>query len=172
MAISQATPHLLITKISLKITSLKFHSNLSGANELMVFLAGHGNGYEHHVRGECDLYHEEHPGEQDRGAVWTPGYRQHRAAHVVCGALRAPPGLVHSCHTDQDQTVPTGRGGEWLWCQAIIWTNAGILLFGPLGTNFSEILIKVHTFPFKEMHFKMLSGKWMPFCLSLSVLNI
>ena len=24
--------------------------------------------------------------------------------------------------------------------QAIIWTNAGILLIGPLGTNFSEIL--------------------------------
>ena len=25
--------------------------------------------------------------------------------------------------------------------QAIIWTNAGILLIGPLGTNFIEILI-------------------------------
>ena len=25
--------------------------------------------------------------------------------------------------------------------QAIIWTNAAILLIGPLGTNFSEILI-------------------------------
>ena len=25
--------------------------------------------------------------------------------------------------------------------QAIIWTNAGVLLFGPLGTNFSEILV-------------------------------
>ena len=24
-------------------------------------------------------------------------------------------------------------------CQAIIWTNAGILLMGPSGTNFSEI---------------------------------
>ena len=27
-------------------------------------------------------------------------------------------------------------------CQAIIWTNAGILSIGPLGTNFSEILIE------------------------------
>ena len=26
------------------------------------------------------------------------------------------------------------------WRQAIIWTNAGILLIGPLGTNLSEIL--------------------------------
>ena len=32
------------------------------------------------------------------------------------------------------------------WRQAIIWTNAGILLTGPLETNFSEILIKSHTF--------------------------
>ena len=47
--------------------------------------------------------------------------------------------------------------------QAIIWTNAGILLIGPLGTNFSEILIAINTFSFKKMHFKMSSGKWRPF---------
>ena len=38
--------------------------------------------------------------------------------------------------------------------QAIIWTNAGILLIGPLGTNFSEISIGIQTFSFKEMHLK------------------
>ena len=54
--------------------------------------------------------------------------------------------------------------------QAIIWTNAGILLIGPLGTNVSEILIEIHTFSFKKMHFKMSSGKWRPFCLGLNVL--
>ena len=27
--------------------------------------------------------------------------------------------------------------------RAIIWTNAGILLIGPLGTNFSEFLIEI-----------------------------
>ena len=27
--------------------------------------------------------------------------------------------------------------------QAIIWTDAGILLIGPLGTNFNEILIAI-----------------------------
>ena len=31
-------------------------------------------------------------------------------------------------------------------CQAIIWTNAGILLIGPLRINFSEILIENHIF--------------------------
>ena len=30
--------------------------------------------------------------------------------------------------------------------QAIIWTNAGILLIGPSGTNFSEILAEIITF--------------------------
>ena len=54
--------------------------------------------------------------------------------------------------------------------QAIIWTNAGILLIGPLGTNFNEILIEIQTFSFKKMHLKMSSAKWRPFCLGLNVL--
>ena len=32
---------------------------------------------------------------------------------------------------------------------AIIWTNAGILLIGPSGTNFSEILIEIHKLSLK-----------------------
>ena len=54
--------------------------------------------------------------------------------------------------------------------QSIIWSNATILLIGPLGTNFSEILIRIHTFSFTKIHLKMLSGKWRPFCLGLNVL--
>ena len=54
--------------------------------------------------------------------------------------------------------------------QAITWTNAGILLNGPLGTNSSEILSEIHTFSFKKMHVKMSSGMWQPFCLGLNVL--
>ena len=54
--------------------------------------------------------------------------------------------------------------------QAIIWTNAGILLIGRLGTNFSEILIEVHTFSFTKLHLKMSSPKWWPCCLGLNVL--
>ena len=56
--------------------------------------------------------------------------------------------------------------------QAIIWTNAGILLIRTLGTNFSEILSKIHTFSFKNMHFKMSSAKWRQLCLGLNVLII
>ena len=55
--------------------------------------------------------------------------------------------------------------------QAITWTNVGILLIGPLGTNFSEMLIEMHTFSFKKIHFKMSSGKWRPSCLGLNVLT-
>ena len=54
--------------------------------------------------------------------------------------------------------------------QAIIWTNAGFLLIGPLGTNFSEILIKILTFSFKKMRLKVSSAKRRPFCLGLNVL--
>ena len=54
--------------------------------------------------------------------------------------------------------------------QAIIWTNCRILLFGPLGTNLSEIFIEIHSFSFKKMHLKMSSGKWLSFCLALNVL--
>ena len=54
--------------------------------------------------------------------------------------------------------------------QAIIWTNAGILLIGPLETNFSEILTKIITFSFKKMYSKVSSAKWHPFCLGLNML--
>ena len=33
--------------------------------------------------------------------------------------------------------------------QALIWTNAGLLLTGPLWTYFSEFRIKIRQFPFK-----------------------
>ena len=39
-------------------------------------------------------------------------------------------------------------------CQATTSTNAGIVLIGFVGTNFSEILIEIYTFSFKKMHLK------------------
>ena len=56
--------------------------------------------------------------------------------------------------------------------QAIIWTNARILLIGPLGRNFSEFLIVNHTCSFNEMHLKMSSAKWRPFSLGLNMLSL
>ena len=56
--------------------------------------------------------------------------------------------------------------------QAIIWTNAGILLIGPLAINFSEILIEIQTFSLKKIHLKMSSAKYCSFRLGLNVLTI
>ena len=56
--------------------------------------------------------------------------------------------------------------------QAIIWTNAGILLIWPLGTNFSEISIEIYIFSFMKMHLKWSSEIWRPFCLGLNVLKL
>ena len=55
--------------------------------------------------------------------------------------------------------------------QAIIWINAEKLLIGPLGTNFSEILVGILTFSFKKMHLKRSSAKQRPFCLGLNELT-
>ena len=56
--------------------------------------------------------------------------------------------------------------------QAIIWTNDRILLIGPSGTHFSEILFGIQTFSFKKIQLKVSSAKWRPFCLGLNVLRI
>ena len=42
--------------------------------------------------------------------------------------------------------------------QAIIWTNARILLIWNLGTNFSEILREIHKSSLKKIHLKMSSA--------------
>ena len=79
-----------------------------------------------------------------------------RVTHICVGKLTI---------TGSDNGLSPGRR------QAIIWTNAGILLIGSLGTNFNEILIGIQTFSFKKMHLKMSSVKWRPFCLGLNVLK-
>ena len=57
------------------------------------------------------------------------------------------------------------------WCQAIVWTNSGILLIWHQGTNFNEMLIEIHKFWLKTTHLKMSSAKWRPFCPGLNVLS-
>ena len=52
--------------------------------------------------------------------------------------------------------------------QAIIWTNAGLLLIGPLGKNFNEMLMKIRSFSFKKMRLKVSSAKWRPIFLGLN----
>ena len=54
--------------------------------------------------------------------------------------------------------------------QVVIWTNAGILLSGPSGTNFNESSIEIHTFSFKKNTFENVK-KCCPFRLGLNVLS-
>ena len=58
---------------------------------------------------------------------------------------------IHVC-VSKLTTIISDNGLLPALCQANIWTNAGILLTGPLGTNFSEILIEIYTFSVKKMH--------------------
>ena len=55
--------------------------------------------------------------------------------------------------------------------QAIIWTNAGMLLIRPLGANFREILIEIQTFSLKKIRLKMSAAKCCSFRLGLNVLK-
>ena len=54
-------------------------------------------------------------------------------------------------------------------CQTIFSTNAGILLIGLIGKNFSEIVHRNAYVFIKKIHFKLSSGKRRPFCLGLNV---
>ena len=54
--------------------------------------------------------------------------------------------------------------------QAISWTNSGLLLIGPLGTNLSEIFIEFLAFSFEKMRLRVSSAKRRPFCLGLNEL--
>ena len=75
-------------------------------------------------------------------------------------------GIINPIIIGSDNGLLPGRR------QAIIWTNAGILLIGPLEMNLNEISIEIHIFSCKKMHLKMSSGKWQPFCLSLNQLYL
>ena len=68
-------------------------------------------------------------------------------------------------------TIGSDNGSSPGRHQAIILSNAGILLIGPLGIKFNENVIEIYTFSFKKMHLKISSGKWRPFCLGLNVLH-
>ena len=79
--------------------------------------------------------------------------------------------VTHIC-VSKLTTIGSDTGLSPGWCQAIIWTNDEILVIGPLGTNFSEILIEIYIFSFKKMHFKISAAKWHLFLLGLNVLKV
>ena len=68
-------------------------------------------------------------------------------------------------------TIESDNGLPPVRQQAIIETNAGLLIIRPLGRNLCEILIKKSkTISFKKIHLKMSSAKCRPFPLDLDML--
>ena len=73
--------------------------------------------------------------------------------------------ITHIC-VSKLTIIGSANGLSPGWCQAIIWSNDGILLIGPLGTNFNEILIVIDTFSFKKIHLKMAAILCWPECVN------
>ena len=90
--------------------------------------------------------------------------------YVVTGILTHWGRVTHIC-VGKLSIIGSDNGLSPKRRQAIIWTNAGILLIGPLGTNFSEILIEIQTFSLKKIRLKMSSAKCCSFRLGLNVLS-
>ena len=55
--------------------------------------------------------------------------------------------------------ISSGNGLSPVRRQAITWTNAGVLSIGLVGTNLSEIQIRILLFPFKKMHLRWPSAE-------------
>ena len=103
-------------------------------------------------------------------AYENPDYLNHRMPvhnefwNVINGGRVTHIGVSKLTIIGSDSGLAPGR------CQAIIWTNDGILLIGPLETNFNEMFIDIHTFAIKKMHLQMSSIKWRALCLGLNKL--
>ena len=95
----------------------------------------------------------------------------HSISPMACSTLKYMPFWTHRC-VGNVNIIDSENGLTPGWRQAIIGTNVGILLIGPLRTNFSEILIEIKTCLFKKEHLEVSSVKWRPFCLGLNVLNV
>ena len=125
---------------------------------------------------------------------WCSSHRSHRLWFTVpdnyspltaacflyyCDTLYPITAFYHLTHSDRVTHICvselTAIGSDNCFSpgrrQVIIRTNAETLLIGHPRTNLSEILIEIHTFSFKKVHFKMWSAKWRPFRRGLSVLT-
>ena len=70
--------------------------------------------------------------------------------------------MTHICLSELIN-IGSDNGSSLGMRQAIICTNAGMMLSNPLGTNFNDILIESHILLFKKMQLKISSGKWRSF---------
>ena len=110
---------------------------------------------------------------------WYVFFRQHFQMHLeICWVLikisqhvcinrlqwvNSSPSCA-ACASVNQVRIGSDNGLSPILRQAIIWTSAWLLSIGPLGTNLSEIVIKIQNFSFTKMHLKISSAKSQPFC--------
>ena len=88
--------------------------------------------------------------------------KEKKNKQMFWGSLISP--YCHIYASLNPVSIGSGNGLSPEQRQAITGTNADLLSIGPLGTNFSEIVIKIPKFSFMKMPLKMLSAKRRPFC--------
>ena len=77
--------------------------------------------------------------------------------------------VMHICISNMLSLVPIRIH---CLCQCLtVWTNAGLLIIRPLGTNLNEIQIKIHQFPYKKINLKI-SALLQQICLGLIELDL
>ena len=123
-------------RVSNPITGTVFYQNLvlsSGMGKIMIQI---GKNFHNHIEIVCLT----HPNiclyrchEKFGRTLWHLTHWGRAVMHICVGNLTI---------IGPDNGLSPGRR------QPIIWTNAGMLFTGPLGTNFSEILIEILTFSF------------------------
>ena len=166
-----------VKKTHFKMLSAKLQPSCSGLDMLTILVLKLGYiPSQHHscwCSGSlCRHVISNHP----RGSVSAMPSQGCKWKYILCLKKSAQQGLTHwgrvahICVSNLT-TIGSDNGLSPGRRQAIIWTNAGILLIDPSWTNFSEILIEIPTFSFKKMRLKVSSAKWRPFCLGLSVLK-
>ena len=77
----------------------------------------------------------------------------------LCGGHFNSSPLSAAYASVKEVNIGSGNGLSPLWRQSITRTNAGLLSFGLLGTNFNEIQTRILSFSFKKIHLKLSSAK-------------
>ena len=101
---------------------------------------------------------------------WWARMTRHKSGSHMEGSSTHWGRVTHIC-VGKLSIISSDNGLSPGWRQAIIWTKAGILWIGLLGTNISEILIGIQTFSLHKIRLKMSSAKCCPFRLCLNVIN-
>ena len=97
-----------------------------------------------------------HPFPDFKGSLCKLGYESVITSHPFRWKYLTHWGRVMHICVDNLAVIGSDNGLSPGRRQAIIWTNDGILLIRPSGTNFSEVLIEIHIFHWRKCIWKCL----------------